>query len=263
MLIDSHAHLDLPQFDGDRKAVIERAFADVADGAGGLTGIVTIGFDLNSSKKAVGIAESHDNIYAVVGVHPHEAKAVTERTIDGIRELAKGKKVVGIGETGLDLFRKLSPVDRQYQAFQSFLNLSGKTNLPVVIHDRDANAEVLEVLTKKRGDYSPGIIHCFSGDWEYAVKCLDLDFYISIPGVVTFPKAKVLHDVVKKLPTDKILFETDAPFLTPAPFRGKRNEPAYVRYTATATAEIRGDFPEKLMEAAALNTMRVFGIEEL
>ncbi|MBN1574875.1 MAG: TatD family hydrolase [Deltaproteobacteria bacterium] len=263
MLIDSHAHLDLPQFDGDRVAVIERAFADVKDGAGGLTGIVTIGFDLNSSKKAVQIAEANDNIYAVVGVHPHDAKAVTERTIEGIRDLTNRKKVVGIGETGLDLFRKLSPVDRQYKAFHSFLDLSGETALPIVIHDRDANAEVLEVLTKNRGDYTPGIIHCFSGDWGYARKCLDLDFYISIPGVVTFPKAKQLHDVVKRLPTDRILFETDAPFLTPAPFRGKRNEPAYVRYTAVAAAEIRGDFPEKLMEAAALNTIKVFGIEEL
>lgn len=261
MLIDSHAHLDLPQFNEDRVAVIERAFADVEDGGGGLTGIVTIGIDLNSSKKAVEIAEANDDIYAVVGVHPHDAKVVTKRTIEGIRELTKSEAVVGIGETGLDLFRKLSPVDRQFEAFHSFLDLSGETALPIVIHDREANTEVLEVLTKKRGDYTPGIIHCFSGDWEHAVKCLDLDFYISIPGVVTFPKAKKLHDVVKKLPADKILFETDAPFLAPEPFRGKRNEPAYVRYTAVAAAEIRGDFPEKLMEAAALNTMRVFGIK--
>lgn len=271
MLIDSHAHLDMPQFNKDREAVIKRAFADVDKGGGGLTAIITIGIDLNSSKKAVeisnqkieGNAERAGDIYAVVGVHPHDAKTVTKNTLDGIRELSNNKKVVGIGETGLDLFRKLSPVDRQYKAFYDFLDLSGEVALPVVIHDREANAEVLKVLTDRRGSYTPGIIHCFSGDWEHAKKCLDLDFYISIPGVVTFPKAKTLHDVVKRLPSNKILFETDAPFLAPAPFRGKRNEPAYVRYTAMAAAEIRGDFPEKLMEAAALNTLKAFRIDML
>jgi TatD DNase family protein len=258
MLIDSHAHLDL--FKGDRGEVIARAFAE------GLSAVVTVGIDLNSSRKTLEIARSHPNIYAVLGVHPHDAKMVTKNTIDEIRRLAEDEKAVAIGETGLDYYRTLSPQDVQVRVFRQFLDLAAELALPIVIHDRDAHDQVLRILSEQhaKGGFTaaagPGVIHCISGDWAYAKTCLDMGFYISVPGVVTFPKAGTLHDVVKKLPADKILVETDCPFLTPEPFRGKRNEPAYVKYTAAACARLRGEQPEAFMDRAAENTKRVFGI---
>jgi len=258
MLIDSHAHLDL--FKGDRNEVIARAFA------AGLSAIVTVGIDLNSSRKSLEIARSHKSIYAVVGVHPHDAKMVTKNTIDEIRRLADDPKVAAIGETGLDYYRRLSPEDVQVRVFRQFLELAADLKLPIVIHDRDAHDQVLRILTEqhKKGGFTaescPGVIHCISGDWAYAKTCLDMGFYISVPGVVTFPKARTLHEVVTKLPGDRILVETDCPFLTPEPFRGKQNEPAYVKYTAAACARLRGEDVEGFMETAAVNTMRVFGI---
>lgn len=258
MLIDSHAHLDL--FKGDRNEVIARAFSE------GLSAVVTVGIDLTSSKKTLEIARSHKAIWAVIGVHPHDAKMVTKNTIDEIRRLAADPKVVAIGETGLDYYRTLSPQDVQVRVFRQFLDLASDLKLPVVIHDRDAHDQVLRILTEqhKKGAFTaaagPGVIHCISGDWAYAKTCLDMGFYVSVPGVVTFPKAATLHEVVKKLPADKILVETDCPFLTPEPFRGKRNEPAYVKYTAAACAKLRGEAAEAFMNQAAENTMRVFGI---
>jgi TatD DNase family protein len=259
MLIDSHAHLDL--FKGDRNEVIARAFS------AGLSAIVTVGIDLVSSKKTLDIARSRDNIWAVIGVHPHDAKMVTKRTLDEIRGLAADPKVVAIGETGLDYYRTLSPKDVQVRAFRDFLDLAADTKLPVVIHDRDAHREVLEILIAhhKAGGFTaasgPGVIHCISGDWQYAKTCLDMGFYISVPGVVTFPKAKTLHDVVKRLPADRVLVETDCPFLAPEPFRGKRNEPAYVKYTAAACAKLRGEVEGAFGAAAAGNTYKIFGID--
>jgi TatD DNase family protein len=258
MLIDSHAHLDL--FKSDRNEVIARAFA------GGLTAIVTVGIDLVSSKKSVEIARSHKNIFAVIGVHPHDAKMVTKNTIEEIGRLAADPVVVAIGETGLDYYRRLSPQDVQLRVFRQFLDLAADVKLPIVIHDRDAHDPVLRILTEQHdkggftADAGPGVIHCISGDWTYTKKCLDMGFYISVPGVVTFPKAAVLHDVVRKVPADRILVETDCPFLAPEPFRGRQNEPAYVRYTAEACARLRGEDPAVFMRTAAENTMRVFGM---
>jgi TatD DNase family protein len=254
MLIDSHAHLDLPQFNKDREKVIQRGFSE------GLSAIVTIGISLTSSRRAIEIAEDHQHIHAVIGVHPHDAKMVTRKTLDEVRNLSRHEKVVGLGETGLDFYRNLSPRDRQIAAFHDFLDLSGELALPIVIHDRDASREVYEILKDREGSYVPGIIHCFSGDWEHARKCMALGFFISISGVVTFPKAKDLHDVVKKLPADRILVETDCPFLTPDPHRGKRNEPAFVQYTAMACARLRGEEYEVLAGEALKNTCSVFKI---
>jgi TatD DNase family protein len=258
MLIDSHAHLDL--FKGDRNEVIARAFAE------GLSAVVTVGIDLNSSRKTLEIARSHEKIYAVAGVHPHDAKMVTKNTMDEIRKLAADPKVVAIGETGLDYYRRLSPEDVQVRVFREFLDLAADIKLPIVIHDRDAHDQVLRILAEqhKKGGFTaaagPGVIHCISGDWTYAKTCLDMGFYISVPGVVTFPRAATLVEVVKKLPADRVLVETDCPFLTPEPFRGKRNEPAYVKYTAAACAKLRGENEAAFMDQAAKNTMRVFGI---
>jgi len=257
MLIDSHCHLDLPEFNPDRKEVIRRAFD------GGLSALITIGIGLVSSKKAVEIAESRENpgpVYATVGVHPHDAKMVTQKVLDELKILSRSERVVGLGETGLDFYRNLSPRDRQVKAFTEFLDLSGELKLPIIIHDRDAHAEVLDILVTRKGSYVPGVIHCFSGDWNYAKTCMNLGFSISIPGVVTFPKATKLHDVVRRLPSDGILFETDAPFLAPNPHRGRRNEPAYVKYVAKEVAKLRGEKEGELVEQVGKNTCDVFKI---
>ena len=257
MLIDSHAHLDMFAVGDERDGVIERARE------AGLVAIVTIGVDLHSSTESVRIAEAHDNIYTIIGIHPHDAKKVDDRALDGIRSLAKKKKVVGIGETGLDFYRNLSPQATQLKVFSDFLHLSGELKLPVVIHDRDAHNAVLDYLTAYRDSYVPGIIHCFSGDWEYAKVCMDLGFYISIAGPVTFPKSKTLHEVVKKLPADRILLETDSPFLTPVPYRGKQNEPAYIAHTAKAVAELRGEDVRKVHADTTQNVRDVLGLDDV
>lgn len=256
MLIDSHAHLDMYKTGGERSGVIERARE------AGLSGIVTVGIDLKSSTESVRIAEAHDDVFTIIGVHPHDAKKVNDTILDGIRALAKSEKVVGIGETGLDFYRNLSPKATQMKIFSDFLHLSGELNLPVVIHDRDAHDAVLDYLTAYRDAYTPGIIHCFSGDWEYAKVCMDLGFYISIAGPVTFPKAKGLHEVVKKLPADRILLETDCPFLAPAPYRGKQNEPAYIVHTAQAVAELRGEDIEKVHESTTRNVQDILRLTD-
>ncbi|MBN1883452.1 MAG: TatD family hydrolase [Deltaproteobacteria bacterium] len=257
MLIDSHAHLDMYAAGSERDGVIERARN------AGLSAIVTVGIDPDSSTESVRIAEANDDIFTIIGVHPHDAKKVDDHVLDGIRKLAQNKKVVGIGETGLDFFRNLSPQAVQMKIFSDFLHLSGELNLPVIIHDRDAHEAVLDYLTAYKNSYVPGIIHCFSGDWKYAKICMDLGFYISIAGPVTFPKAKTLHGVVKKLPADRILLETDSPFLTPAPHRGKQNEPAYVVHTAKAVAELRGEDVEKVYAETTRNVRDVLGLDTL
>jgi TatD DNase family protein len=254
MLIDSHAHLDMFKAGNERDGVIERARS------AGLSAVVTVGIDLDSSKESVKIAEANDDVFTVIGVHPHDAKKVDDAVLDGIRTLSKNKKVVGIGETGLDFYRNLSPQATQMKVFSDFLHLSGEVKLPVVIHDRDAHDAVLDYLTAYKSSYVPGIIHCFSGDWKYAKVCMDLGFFISIAGPVTFPKAKTLHEVVKKLPADRILLETDSPFLAPAPHRGKQNEPAYVVHTAQAVAELRGEDIETLSIQVSDNTRSVLNI---
>jgi len=257
MLIDSHAHLDMYKAGGERDGVIERARE------AGLSAVVTVGVDLKSSTESVRIAEANDDVFVVIGVHPHDAKKVDDQVLDGLRKLAKHKKVVGVGETGLDFYRNLSPQATQMQVFSDFLHLSGELKLPVVIHDRDAHEAVLDYLTAYKDSYVPGIIHCFSGDWKYAKICMDLGFYISIAGPVTFPKSKTLHEVVKKLPADRILLETDSPFLAPVPYRGKRNEPAYVVHTAKAIAELRGEDVETVCAETAKNTRAVLGLDDI
>ncbi len=254
MMIDSHAHLELRDFDSDREDVIKRA-RDA-----GVDAIVTIGIDLNDCRKAVEIAGNHDEVYAAVGIHPHEVKEINRQTYDQMRELAVMPKVVAYGEIGLDFFKNHSPRDVQLRRFGEQLELADDLNLPVIIHDREAHKETINLLSGWKGARR-GVIHCFSGDYAMARKCLDLGFYISIPGTVTFPKAEILRDVVRRVPAESLLVETDAPFLTPAPHRGKRNESAYVKYTAMKVAEIKEMPFEKLAEITARNACELFKIE--
>ncbi len=259
--IDSHAHLDSPRFDADRQAVIERAKeAHVAV-------IVNVGTDLKSSQQAVGLAAEHDMIYAAVGMHPHHAKRLDGTALAGLRELAQHPKVVAVGEIGLDFYRDLSPRDVQQRAFRAQLAWAAKLGKPVIIHDRDAHKEVMSILAdwatgQKNSPLAGrmGVLHTFSGDSAMAEWAMDLGFYISISGPVTYRNARQLPKIVQSLPLDRLLVETDCPYLAPHPHRGKRNEPAYVRLVAERIATLRGIPLHSLAEATTANTRRLFGL---
>ncbi len=252
-LIDSHAHLGLAQFDADRTAVLERARA------AGVVRIVEIGYDLATSRAAVALAAQHASIYAVVGVQPNHVAALPDDWLDQVRTLAQQPKVVAIGEIGLDYYWNAAPADVQEACFRAQLDLARSLRLPVVIHSRDARDDTIRVLRDAACDLS-GIMHSFSGDWEYARACLDIGFHLSFSGPITFPKAVDLHDVARRAPLDRLLIETDSPYLAPHPFRGKRNEPAYVRLIAERIADLRGMTLESLAQATWRNAEAVFGL---
>ena len=261
-LVDSHAHLDMARFDADREDVIKRARA------AGLTAIVTVGVDLPSSRRAVDLAVRHEMVWAAVGVHPHDAQTLDGETLAELRELARQPQVVAVGEIGLDYYRDLSPRDVQRRAFQAQLAWAAKQGKPVIIHDRDAHADVMAQLTEWAAPLtdSPlagrlGVLHTFSGDLEMAERAVELGFYLSISGPVTYKKPGRLIEIVKALPLDRLLVETDCPFLTPEPHRGRRNEPAYVRLVAEQIAALRGMAFEELAAATTANAQRLFQFE--
>jgi TatD DNase family protein len=251
MLVDSHAHLQWTSFDKDRERVINRAMeADVKY-------IVNIGYDLDGSKKAIELAEKYEGLYATIGMHPHNASEFNEKVLDGLRRLSENPKVVAIGEIGLDYYRNLSPKAAQQKAFEAQLILAQELELPVVIHDRDAHADVLKTLSKFKGKLT-GVMHCFSGSLEMAEQCVKMDYYISFAGPITFPNANKLHETAKTIDLDKILIETDCPWLAPQEMRGKRNEPAFLPFTAEKIANIRGISLDALAEATTKNTKQIF-----
>ena len=250
-LIDSHAHVHFPHFDADRDAVIERARQ------AGLVAIVDIGTDLASSRAALALAEQQDFIYATVGVHPHDAKTVDQKVLDELRSLARHPKVVAIGEIGLDYYRDLSPRPIQRRAFADQLALATELELPVVIHSRDAHDDVLATLRDWDG---VGVMHTYAAGPERLDDVLAMGFYIGLSGPVTFSNARRLREVAEMVPLDRLLVETDCPYLTPEPHRGKRNEPAYVRYVVEAVARARGVSTENTANATTENTRRLFGL---
>jgi TatD DNase family protein len=281
-LVDTHAHLDFPQFDADRPAVIERAKA------AGIGAIVNVGTDLPSSRQAVALAEQHDCIYAAVGMHPHDAKKLDGAALAQLRELARHPKVVAVGEIGLDFYRDLSPRDVQRRAFQAQLAWAAKLGKPVIIHDRDAHDEVMDILADwaiglrnsppvvpippippvppvpsvaKALNGRLGVLHTFSGDVAMAEWAIDLGFYVSISGPVTYQNARQLPDIVRILPLNRLLVETDCPFLAPHPHRGQRNEPAYVRLVAERIAALRGMAFDDLAEATTANAQCLFAFK--
>ena len=255
-LTDTHTHLDFPHFDGDREQVIGQALA------AGVGAIVDIGTDLASSQAAVALAEAYPQIYAAVGVHPHDAKTLTEETLEELGVLALHPKVVAIGEIGLDFFRDLSPRDKQRQAFQQQLALASEVGKPVIIHDRDAHSEVMAILRRwiEGGHQPAGVLHCFSGDLAMAQEAIELGFYISIAGPVTFKNARRLRELVRQLPLEKLLVETDCPYLTPHPHRGKRNEPAYVKLVAQEVARIKEMSLEEIARITSNNAQALFAL---
>lgn len=251
MVIDSHAHLDFPEFDADREAVIARARA------AGMVAILNVGADLASSRASVALAEQYDFIYAAVGVHPHDARTLSPSGLEALRALARHPRVVAIGEIGLDYYRDLSPRPVQRQAFAEQLALAAELGLPVVIHSREALDDTLSIL---RGWTGGGVLHSYSGGPERLEEVLAMGFSIGISGPVTFANAHRLRAVAAMVPPDRLLIETDCPYLTPEPYRGRRNEPAYVWYVAGAVARARGMTAEEVARLAAENAARLFGL---
>lgn len=253
-IVDSHCHLDMAAYEEDGLEVLARA-----DEAGVKT-IFTIGIDLESSKAAAKIAALHDNIYASIGIHPHHAAEAGPESYKALTALASQDKVIAYGEIGIDLFKDYAPVAIQTKAFIEQLKLAKELKLPVIIHDRDAHDNILKILQEYGPFPAGGVIHCFSGDKDVARKFLDIGFYLSIPGVVTFKKATELQEAAAFIPLEKMLIETDGPFLAPEPWRGKRNEPAYSLYTAEKVAELKGLSLDDVARQTSINIAHLFKI---
>ena len=254
MLVDTHAHLQVEAFN-DIKAVLSRAFDN------GVEKIFCIGYDYESSVTAVNLAGKHREIFAVIGVHPHDAKELDDEMLAKLYDLGKKPKVVAIGEIGLDYYRNLSPKEVQRKAFQEQLKLAKELNKPVVIHDRDAHQEVMEILKAEKGGSNGGIMHCYSGHLPLAVELMKMGFYISFAGPVTFKNAKKAHEVAAKIPLERLLVETDCPYLTPEPFRGKINEPANVLFVAEKIAELRKKTTQEIAYHTTLNAHSVYNLK--
>jgi TatD DNase family protein len=259
MFIDSHAHIDGPEFDADREATIQRARDS------GVSAILNIGTgDPHSGalERAVELAEKHQDIYAAIGVHPHDARLFNEEAEKRIGNLAKqSSRVIAWGEIGLDFHYDNSPREAQMEVFARQLELARFANLPVIIHTREAENETINILQSHWvGSHLPGIMHCFSGSLTLAQQCIDLGFCISFSGILTFKKAEDLRAIAAQVPLDRLLIETDCPFLAPVPFRGKRNEPAFVVEVARCLATLHGMSVEKIGEITTDNFWRVFSL---
>lgn len=255
LLIDSHAHLDDRRFNKDREQLIESMEGDR------LEAIINIGIDLETSQQSIDLAKKHDSIYATVGYHPHNASQLDEEILGELERLAGEDKVVAIGEIGLDFHYDNSPREDQRYWFKKQLDLAKKLDLPVVIHSRDATQETFEILKEAQDGNLRGVLHCYSGSVEMARQYIDLGFYISLAGPVTFKNAVMPKEVARSVPLDKLLVETDAPYLTPEPYRGKRNDPSKVVNTADTIAELRGISLDELAEATNRNTKRLFNLD--
>ena len=256
-LIDSHAHIDFPQFAEDREAMLDRARA------AGVTTLLAIGTGPGPEKldSALPFAEQHDWIYATVGIHPHEAKEVTPQHLVELARLAKHPKVIAWGEIGLDYFYDHSPRELQQKVFRNQMELAKQAKLPIIIHCRDAWTDCLNMLEECwRTTSLGGILHCFTSRLDDARRGIEMGFLISFAGNSTYPKTQNLRDVAKALPLEKILIETDAPYLAPQPWRGKRNEPAYVAEVARVLANVRNCSPDEVAAATSQNFRRLFGI---
>lgn len=258
MLIDTHCHINMHRFNEDREQLIQTCLDKE------LSGMVVIGAgdDEKLNEPALELARAYDFIWATVGVHPHDAKVCTEATFERCAAWAEAEpKVVGIGETGLDFFYDHSDREIQQDVFRRFVGLARAVKLPLVIHDRDAHEQTLAILTQEKARDVGGVVHCFSGDLEFAKQVVDLGFFLGITGIVTFRKADDLQQVAREISLAHLVVETDAPYLAPIPYRGKRNEPWMVRYVAEKIAELRGIGVDEVIEATVRNTERLFGVK--
>ncbi|MGE5473663.1 MAG: TatD family hydrolase [Ignavibacteriales bacterium] len=254
-LFDSHAHYDDKRFAEDYDEVILNAFNS------GVKYILNAGSDIATSKKSIMLAEKYDFVYAAVGVHPHEAEKLSEDGFNEIKKMGSHQKVVAIGEIGLDYYYDHSPRDVQRYWFEKQINLGKELNLPLIIHNRDSHEDMMDIIRKNAPYSNSGVLHCFTGSWEMAKQLLDLGLYLSFGGPITFKNAKKAIDIIGKMPIDRILIETDCPYLTPEPFRGKRNHSGYVNLVAEKISEIRGISMQEAANLTTMNTKRLFGIE--
>lgn len=255
MLVDSHVHLDDGRFDRDRDKLIERFEQD------GISYVLHAAYDLQSSIKAVNASEKHEKIYASVGYHPHDAKDATDESLQIIRSLTKKSKVVAIGEIGLDYHYDHSPRDIQKKWFVEQIRMAKELDMPYIVHDREAHGDIFNIMKAEQYSGTRGIMHCYSGNVELAREFIKMGFLISIAGPITFSNARKTKEVAKEIPLEHLLIETDGPYLTPVPFRGKRNEPAYVRYVAQEIAAIKDISFEAVAEATTGNFKRLFNIK--
>lgn len=261
-LTDTHCHLMLSAFKKDRSQVIERARE------AGVRRILLVGIDLNTSRRAVELAERFEELFAAVGVHPHNAKDWNQASSRHLQDLASSPKVVALGELGLDYYRNLSPKEDQRRAFQDQLALAAELGLPAVVHDREATAEVLDFILAWSGDlpdtmsHRAGVLHAYSGSLESATKAIEGGFYLGIAGPVTYRNAKMRQEISSRLPIERVLVETDAPYLTPHPYRGRRNEPAYVRYVAEKFSKLTDMGYPYVAETCYKNAALLFGWDD-
>ena len=256
-IIDTHCHLDMLGTGEDIAQIVSRA----ADS--GVAAIVTVGINIDSSEKAVTIAAQYDSVFATVGVHPHNVLELRDDSYAVLEKLCSRNKVVAYGEIGLDYVRQYAPQPIQREHFARQVALAKKMSLPIVIHDREAHADILHLLSQSAPYPAGGVMHCFSGDWEFAQKVIELNFFISIPGVVTFNKAADLQEVAQKIPLNRLILETDAPFLAPDPMRGKKNSPELMLYTAKKIAELRAISLEEVAMATTQNALNLFNISKV
>jgi len=250
---DSHCHVDEEQFDEDREAVLSRMREH------GITRYAVIGSDMDTSRRAIAFAAAHEGAVAAGGIHPHEAKGFREEDLSEIRDWYREGKIRAIGEIGLDFHYDFSPRDIQREVCIRQMELAWETGAPVAYHIREAHGEMLEIMRSMKSRLTGGIIHCFSGSAESAKEYLKLGYYISFAGPLTFRKAPKLQESARMIPRDRLLIETDSPYMAPEPVRGRRNEPANVRYVGMKLAEIRGETPEEVAAYTTENAMRVYG----
>ena len=254
MIIDTHAHYDDEAFDTDREALLTSMYD------GGIEKIVNVCASVGGFQDTVDLMEKYPFIYGAVGIHPDDADKMTQETLDEIRRLSHMDKMVAIGEIGLDYYYLYTDKETQKYWFARQIELAKELDLPILIHDRDAHGDTLSILKAHQGGNLRGILHCFSGSLETAKELMKLGFYISFAGPVVFPKSLKLKEVAKEIPMDRLLIETDSPYLTPPPFRGKRNDPSNVRFVAEEIARLKGVAAEEIAEQTKRNAMEVYGI---
>jgi len=258
LFIDSHAHVDFSSYSADEvEPLIQRA-RDA-----GVHRILHIGSGegLASMEGATAVIERFADVYAAIGVHPHDAKLVNDDVLARAKQIASHPKVKAIGEIGLDFHYNHSSREEQFAALRAFIGLAKELKKPLVIHDRDSHQELLQVLREEKAGEVGGVFHCFSGDYEFGKRVIEENFHVSFTGIVTFKKAEETQDAAKRLPLERMLIETDSPFLTPMPFRGKRNEPAYVRYVAEKIAELKGLGLEEVAQQTSANAALLFSLD--
>ena len=256
MFIDSHCHLDSEDYSGEIDSIVQRA-KDA-----GINAMLTIGTHITKAHESIEIAEKFDNVYCSIGIHPHFAESEPEVTVEELVELAKHPKVIGIGETGLDYYYDSSPRDIQQKSFRTHIKAARQAGLPVIVHTRSADKDTIKILKDEysNGAFS-GVIHCFTSGEELAVRALELGFYISASGIITFKKSDELRDVLSMIPLDRLLLETDAPWLAPTPYRGKRNEPSYIVHVASVLAKLKGVTVDDIGKATTKNFLNLFKVK--